>query len=112
VEPKEFRKQRLNKHKPCKVIVVGSGLAGLSAAIEAADARANVIVFEKESMTGGNSAKATSGINGWGTYTQALHNVPDDERLFERDTHRGGIGGTTNPYLVRALSTQSAQAIH
>lgn len=112
VEPKEFRKHRLEKHKPSKVIVVGSGLAGLSAAIEAADARAHVIVLEKESMTGGNSSKATSGINGWGTYTQAAQNIPDDERLFERDTHRSGIGGTTNPSLVRALSTQSAQAIH
>jgi flavocytochrome c len=112
VEPKEFRQQRLEKHKPCKVIVVGSGLAGLSAAIEAADARAHVVVLEKEPMTGGNSSKATSGINGWGTYTQALQNVPDDERLFERDTHRSGKGGTTNPSLVRALSIQSAQSIH
>lgn len=112
VEPKELRKKRFETHHPAKVIVIGSGLAGLSAAIEAADAKANVIILEKELKTGGNSAKATSGINGWGTNTQAKLNIADDERLFERDTHRSGIGGLTHPSLVRTLSTQSAPAVH
>jgi flavocytochrome c len=112
VEPKELHEKRLEKHHPAKVIVVGSGLAGLSAAIEAADAGASVIVLEKEPKTGGNSAKATSGINGWGTNTQAKLNIPDDERLFERDTHRSGKGGQTFPSLVRTLSIQSAPAVH
>jgi succinate dehydrogenase/fumarate reductase flavoprotein subunit len=62
------------------VTLVGSGLAGMSAAIEAADARAKVILLEKEQRTGGNSAKATSGINGWGSDTQAEHGVADEER--------------------------------
>lgn len=83
-----------------------------SAAIAAADAGAKVILLEKEEKTGGNSAKATSGINGWATETQAEQGVCDDERLFERDTHRSGLGGTTNPSLVRTLSIQSAPAVH
>lgn len=84
----------------------------MSAAIEAADARAHVILLEKESQTGGNSAKATSGINAWGTDTQAELGVADEERLFERDTFRSGLGGRTDYSLVRTLSTQSASAIH
>ena len=84
----------------------------MSAAIEAADARARVILLEKEPKTGGNSAKATSGINGWGTDTQAECGEADEERLFERDTFRSGLGGRTDHSLVRTLSSKSADAIH
>ena len=43
------------------VIVVGGGLAGLSATIEAVAHGATVTIVEKEERLGGNSAKATSG---------------------------------------------------
>eukprot|EP00804_Cyclotella_cryptica_P010809 CCRYP_008746-RD/>CCRYP_008746-RD protein AED:0.03 eAED:0.03 QI:3416/1/1/1/0.75/0.66/9/1129/1048 len=112
IESKSDRERRLQRHQPATVIVVGGGLAGMSAAIEAADARAKVILLEKESETGGNSAKATSGINGWGTDTQAEQGVADEERLFERDTFRSGLGGRTDHCLVRTLSTKSSDAIH
>jgi hypothetical protein len=36
---------------------------------------ARVILLEKEARVGGNSAKATSGINGWGTRVQAQQGV-------------------------------------
>ena len=112
MESKPEREIRMNQHRPAKVIVVGTGLAGLSAAIEAADAGASVVLLEKESKIGGNSAKATSGINGWGTDTQAYQGVADDERLFERDTFRSGKGGFCYPSLVRTLSSKSSPAIH
>eukprot|EP00986_Skeletonema_menzelii_P002502 scaffold678_cov146-Skeletonema_menzelii.AAC.10 len=112
VENKSDRERRLQRHKDALVIVVGSGLAGMSAAIEAADARAHVILLEKCDQTGGNSAKATSGINGWGTDTQAECGEADEERLFERDTFRSGLGGRTDYSLVRTLSSKSADAIH
>ena len=112
VESKSDRERRLQRHQDATVIVVGSGLAGMSAAIEAADARAHVILLEKEPNTGGNSAKATSGINGWGTDTQAECGEADEERLFERDTFRSGLGGRTDYSLVRTLSSKSADAIH
>ena len=37
------------------IVIIGSGLAGLSAAIEANQAGASVIVFEKMNVTGGNT---------------------------------------------------------
>lgn len=46
-----------------KVIVIGGGLAGMSAALEAHKQGAEVIVLEKEVRLGGNSAKASSGTN-------------------------------------------------
>ncbi|CAK9083757.1 Fumarate reductase (FRDS) (FAD-dependent oxidoreductase) (NADH-dependent fumarate reductase) [Durusdinium trenchii] len=112
VESKQERRQRLADTEKAHVIVVGGGLAGMSAAIEAADAGASVTLLEKEPKTGGNSAKATSGINGWGTETQARLGVADEERLFERDTFRSGKGGHTSDSLVRTLSTKSASAVH
>jgi succinate dehydrogenase/fumarate reductase flavoprotein subunit len=55
---------------PCAVVVIGGGLAGLSAAVEAASyfSRENlpsctVTLLDKEPRIGGNSAKASSGIN-------------------------------------------------
>mmetsp|Transcript_8536 Transcript_8536/g.19106 ORF Transcript_8536/g.19106 Transcript_8536/m.19106 type:complete len:1257 (+) Transcript_8536:92-3862(+) len=112
IEAKSDRERRLQRHESATVIVVGSGLAGMSAAIEAADARAKVIILEKEPNTGGNSAKATSGISGWGTDTQAEQGVADEERMFERDTFRSGSKGQTDCSLVRTLSSKSADAIH
>lgn len=44
-----------------KVVVVGGGLAGLAASIEAFRAGAKVVLLEKNPKMGGNSAKATSG---------------------------------------------------
>lgn len=112
VEPQSLKELRLQRHDPATVIVVGSGLAGMAAAIEAAEARAKVIILEKEEKTGGNSAKATSGMNGWGTDTQAEQGVADEERLFERDTFLSGKGGYANPSLVRTVSTKSALSVH
>lgn len=43
------------------VVVVGGGLAGLAASIEASRAGAQVTLLEKGNKIGGNSAKATSG---------------------------------------------------
>lgn len=37
---------------------------------------------------GGNSTKATSGINGAGTRTQQLDGVPDNAKIFFDDTKK------------------------
>jgi ERO1-like protein alpha len=45
------------------VVIVGGGLAGLTAAITIADAGFSVILLEKQGLLGGNSAWASSGVN-------------------------------------------------
>jgi len=47
------------------IVVIGAGGAGLSAAIQAAQEGADVIIFEKMSMTGGTSqyAEGVFGMN-------------------------------------------------
>ena len=45
------------------VVVVGAGGAGMTAAIEAADAGMNVVIIESQAMAGGNSVRSTGGLN-------------------------------------------------
>lgn len=52
-------------------VVVGSGLAGLSAASELVASNIPVYLLERSSKPGGNSMKASSGINGAPTKYQA-----------------------------------------
>lgn len=111
-ESKEHREDRLSRHAPAHVVVVGGGLAGVSAAIEAQKARAKVTILEKENVLGGNSAKATSGINACGTRVQKASGIEDDERYFERDTHVSAVGGKSDTGCVSMLSEQSAEAVH
>lgn len=53
-----------------QIIVVGGGLSGLSAAHTILEHGLNVLVIDKNAFFGGNSTKATSGINGALTKTQ------------------------------------------
>ena len=45
-----------------------------------------VIILEKEKYYGGNSVKATSGINGALTNLQSENNITDSYELFIKDT--------------------------
>ncbi len=53
-----------------QVIVLGGGLAGMSAAHSVVQAGGRVLVLDKSPFCGGNSTKATSGINAAGTSSQ------------------------------------------
>lgn len=94
-----------------KVIVVGGGLAGYSAAIEAYRAGAFVTLLEKEPKTGGNSAKASSGMNAFATPPQARDGVKDSATLFVKDTLNSGQGKSDN-VLVNILVNRSTDAWH
>lgn len=60
----------------CDVVVVGAGGAGMTAAITAADAGRKVIIVESQSVSGGNSVRATGGMNAAKTSYQ-------DENTFD-----------------------------
>jgi succinate dehydrogenase/fumarate reductase flavoprotein subunit len=92
------------------VTIIGSGAAALSAAIESARGGANVLIIEKTKNAGGNSAKASSGINGAETMVQSSLDIEDNVGTFQEDTVRAGqhIG---NPELVEKLAAESKEAI-
>ncbi len=72
------------------VIIVGSGFSGLSAAIEAYDAGANVIILEKMHTLGGNSILAGGGVNAVDPKLQIPQGIEDSADLHFRHTLEGG----------------------
>lgn len=69
------QKQKDLKLKMTQVIIVGGGLAGLSAAHTVLERGGRVLVVDKNPFFGGNSTKATSGINGALTKTQQKQGI-------------------------------------
>jgi len=62
---------------PIQYNTVGGGLAGLSAAHTILERGGSVLIIDKKAFMGGNSVKATSGINGTPTPTQMRLGVKD-----------------------------------
>ncbi|KAL7620635.1 Osmotic growth protein [Parahypoxylon ruwenzoriense] len=93
-----------------RVIVVGGGLSGLSAAHTIYIAGGNVVVLDKQGFFGGNSTKATSGINGALTRTQIEHNIKDSVKLFYDDTLKSARD-QARPDLIKVLTYKSAAAV-
>lgn len=96
---------------PNPVIVVGGGLAGLSAAHEAYLRGANVVLLDKQGFLSGNSGKATSGINGALTRTQTALKIDDSVEKFYNDT-LATAKDRANPALIKVLTYNSADAVH
>ncbi len=72
------------------VIVVGTGYAGLAAAIEAKDAGAQVVIIEKARVIGGNSVIASGAYNCVDPVRQKKQNIEDSVDLHFRQTIEGG----------------------
>lgn len=68
---KEVKTEVTEETKDVDVVIIGAGGAGMAAAIEAADAGKTVLIVEKASMTGGNTTRATGGMNAAETPEQA-----------------------------------------
>lgn len=96
-----------------QVIVVGGGLAGLSAAHTVIEYGGKVILLEKNPFCGGNSTKATSGINAALTKTQIKKGIEDSWQIFETDTARSANQGKSEQSypLARVLAEESAPAV-
>ncbi|KAF8943396.1 hypothetical protein BGZ47_005470 [Haplosporangium gracile] len=93
-----------------QIIVVGGGLSGLSAAHTVLEHGLNVLVIDKNAFFGGNSTKATSGINGALTKTQIQLGIKDSVEAFYDDTARSARD-MLRPDLVKVLTGRSASAV-
>ncbi len=92
------------------VVVIGAGGGGLAAAVEAHDQGAKVVVLEKMPMVGGNTTRATGGLNAAGTKFQKEKGIQDSVELFYNDAMKGGYN-KNNPELVRNLAEKSAGTV-
>lgn len=96
--------------KAYDIVVVGSGGAGLAAAIRAHDLGANVVIVEKMSVIGGNTNKASAGMNAAETKFQKLKGIVDSKELFYKETMIGGKN-KNNPELLHYFVENAPEAI-
>lgn len=86
---------------PADAVIIGGGLAGMVAAISLLDRGATVVLIEKQPYLGGNSGKASSGINA------ALETSVES---LVADTTKSA-GGLARPLLIEKLASDSAAAV-
>jgi flavocytochrome c len=91
-------------------VVVGSGFAGLAAAIEARNAGASVAILEKMRGPGGNSIISDGGIAAAGTPDQKELGIIDSAELMHEDMLRAGLG-LNHPDLARKVAQNSAEVL-
>ena len=92
------------------VVVIGSGGAGLAAAIEAHDKGASVIIIEKMPIIGGNTNKASAGMNAAETKFQVKAGIKDKKEWFYNETLKGGKN-KNNPELLHYFVEHAPEAI-
>ena len=90
------------------VIIVGSGFAGLAAAIEAKKGGCSVVILEKMKGYGGNSTISDGVVAAAATRFQADIKISDTPQLMYADMLAAGLG-LNQPELVRVLTEQSAE---
>ena len=103
--------EKTQETRDVDVVIVGAGGAGMSAAITAKQQGKTVLLLEKMPYVGGNTTKATGGMNAAETHYQAEQGIEDSVEQFVEDTMKGGHN-INNPDLVRTLAEKSADAIN
>jgi succinate dehydrogenase/fumarate reductase flavoprotein subunit len=88
------------------ILVIGSGIAGMMAAIEAKELGSNVAIVTKKSPMANNSFMAKGGINA------ALNNMNDGDSIEHhiQDTLKGGVG-IADEESVRIFCEQAPQVV-
>ncbi len=92
------------------VIVVGSGYAGLAAAMEAHLAGASVQIIEKMAACGGNSIISDGGMAAAGTRFQRFAGIEDSPEQLVADMLRAGLG-LNHRDLAMTVARRSAEAL-
>ncbi|MST80563.1 flavocytochrome c [Lactobacillus equicursoris] len=107
----EFKPSPIDLVNPSyDVIVIGAGGTGLSAALQAHELDASVAVFEKNAALGGNTSKASSGMNAAESLVQYDHGIIDNKADFYKETLKGG-GFLNDPEMLSYFVDHAALAI-
>ena len=92
------------------IVIIGAGGAGMTAAIMVKQAGKDFVLLEKMPYAGGNTTKATGGMNAAETHYQKEQGIEDSVELFAADTIKGGHD-LNDPALVEVMAKESANAI-
>lgn len=93
------------------VIVVGAGMAGLSASVRAAELGANVLVLEQNYRVGGSANTAGGSISGAGYKIQKAAGIEDSPELFYQDFVTLGGEEFMNTEIAKVHAERSGGAI-
>ena len=91
-------------------IIVGSGGTGLTAALQARELGLNVVILEKNGKIGGNTSRASSGMNASESLVQLDEGIIDNNRDFYEETLKGG-GLLNDRAMLKYFVNHSAIAI-
>lgn len=92
------------------VVIIGSGFAGLAAAIEAKNAGAKVTILDKMPVYGGNSIINGGDFSAAGTKMQKQEGIQDSADLMYKDMLKAGQY-LNRPELARMVADQSNSAL-
>lgn len=92
------------------LIIVGTGGAGMTAAVQAFELGLHPVILEKMDKLGGNTTRASSGMNAAETNVQLHHHVVDSYQEFYDETFQGG-GKLNNPELLKYFTEHAALSI-
>ena len=90
------------------VVVIGAGGAGMSAAITAADAGKTVVIVESQPMVGGNTVRATGGMNAAKTALQDTNTFGEQAGL-EKTLNSIETSWADNAVVVELANTVKTQ---
>ncbi|MBI3935692.1 MAG: flavocytochrome c [Betaproteobacteria bacterium] len=96
-------------HREADVIVVGGGLAGYSAACEAAQSGAEVLLLEKQPEIGGSTVLSGGFIAFAGTDLQKAAGIDDSNERLVRDLENAG-GHQNDERLLRVYAERQLAA--
>lgn len=94
------------------VVVIGAGMAGISAAIEAAEQGADVILLEKSGVFSGSTTRSEGFVMGAGTSIQEAYGVEDSaDAMYEDMYELYQQESTLDTGLLRKAVDDSAELI-
>lgn len=93
------------------VLVIGGGACGLTAALAAHDAGADVLVLERDSSPSGSTAMSSGMIPAAGTALQAARGVDDTPAIMAADI-QAKAHGENDPAMVAAICAASGPTVN
>lgn len=92
------------------IVIIGSGFAGLAAALEACKTCSSVVVLDKMRTPGGNSAISGGLVAAAGSPLQEKEGIKDSPALMLEDMLRAGLDFNT-PALAKIVAERSTETL-
>ncbi|MEF9974638.1 MAG: FAD-dependent oxidoreductase [Clostridia bacterium] len=108
IEPRKAEKVELE----ADIVVVGAGIAGLSATLEAANSGAKVILVEKQAVLGSSTTRSEGYVQAANTQLQKENGVTDDvESLYKDIMQVYESEPMVEPELIQRAAYESTELI-